>query len=104
MIVAKFIMLDLNTGSSLELLALTRSELNSLSKCIAGVGSHDNIILTLNDVEEKFKACSDRYHETFKKLGKEKEENAQQVSKLTERIQELQKREDELVEILAQGT
>ena len=83
----------MNAGTSLDKLALIRSQLNSLSEDIADIGSHDNIILTLTDLEKKFMACCNECHETFKKLGKEKEENALQVGQLKEDIQKLKERE-----------
>ena len=88
----------MNTGTSLDKLASIRLQLNCLSEDIANVGSHDNIVLILTDLEKKFKACHDECHETFKKLGKEKAENEQQISELKEDIQKLKEREGKLMQ------
>ena len=79
---------------------MIRSELDSLSECLANVGSHDNIILALEDVEEKFKACRDKCHVAFKKLGDEKDAYERQVK---EKDEQLKQKNDEHIAKTSDG-
>ena len=88
------------TGAGFEQVALIRSELDSLSECLANIGSH-NDKLALKDVEEKFKACRDKCHEAFKKLGEENEEHEQQVKRIRELEQQNEKLKQENDELNA---
>ena len=85
-----------NPGAGFEQVALIRSELDSLSECLTNVGSHDNIILALEDLEEKFKACRDKCHVAFKKLGGEQKRQVQRTGELEQQIEQLKQKIDEL--------
>ena len=76
-----------NTETGYEQVALIRAELYSLSEYLTSVGSHDTIMVTLN---EKFKACRDKCHVAFKKLGDEKDEYERQVKRVGELEQQIE--------------
>ena len=76
-----------NTEAGYEQVALIGAELDTLSKYLTNMGSHDNIVVTLN---EKFKACRDKCHVAFEKLGNEKDEYERQVKRVGELEQQIE--------------
>ena len=86
-----------NAGAGFEQVALIRSELDSLSESLANIESHSNITLALKDIKERFKACRDKCHEAFRKLGEEKDEHEQQVKEMGEQLKQLQRHNEELI-------
>ena len=104
MIVTAPLFQNIHTEAGYEQVALIRAELFSLSEYLTSVVSHDTVMVTLN---EKVKACHDKFHVAFKKLGDEekiRERQAKEICELKQQNEKLKQENDELIAKLSSGT
>ena len=75
-----------------EEVAVIRSELDSLHQYLTDVGHPDYVYL-----KKKFKICHDKCQVAFEKLGEEKRVHVQQIKQFEQQIEELKRRESEVM-------